>query len=88
MNPWHGSRGRKLRAFKRKHRILTFKRDGRQREPWVAILVRREDRAKDITTIMSESCRLYDEAGLVGCGKGELTAVRKLCQRNEILCPL
>ena len=87
-NPMHGSRARRLRAFKRKHGILTFKTAVRMRDPWLAIKVRREDRGKDIVTILSESCRLYDESGLCASGDGELSAIRALCSRNRIPCPL
>lgn len=87
-NPMHGSRGRRLRAFKRKHGILTMKTIIRLRDPWLALKVRREDKGKDIATILSESCRIYDEAGLVACATGELTAVRELCANLGIACPL
>lgn len=87
-NPMLGSRGRRLRAFKRKHGILSFKSEVRMLAPWIVIKVLREDRGKDIGTIMSESCRLYDESGLCATGNGELSAVRKLCRMNAIPCPL
>lgn len=88
VNPWHGSRGRKLRAFRRKHRILTFKAEVRKERPWVAILVQDADRRKDAAAILSGLRGLYQQQGWLSTGNGELTAVRALCDRNQIPCPL
>ena len=81
------SKRRKLTALKRRHGIQTHRCDGlsRREEPWLAILPFDDDKGKDIGTIMAESCRLYEEAGYLATGTGELTAVQKLCKMRGIL---
>lgn len=76
----------KLVNFKRKHGIKTWRTPGMRREddPWIAILPISKDLFKDIGTIMAESCRLYDESGKIAYGKGELSAVRTLCEQTGL----
>lgn len=80
----------RLRSFTREHGILTFRSKGftREEEPWIAIKPIPGDESKNIGEIMADSCRLYDEAGYLATGTGELTAVRKLCELRGITCEL
>jgi hypothetical protein len=49
-------------------------------EPWMAIQPLEEDKGKGIPTIMSESCRIYDDANLVGYGQTEDEAITNLAK--------
>lgn len=80
----------KLTAFKKKHGIKTHRAIGlsREEEPWLAIIPFKEDKGKSVCEIMAYSCRLYEEAEFCAFGTGELTAVRKLCRQQGIICEL
>ena len=52
--------------------------------PWMALLPRMKDRDRDIGAIMADSCRLYDEAGLIGYGDTEVEAIIDLCVNVKI----
>lgn len=80
----------KLTIFKKKHGIQTHraKHLRREEEPWLALIPFDDDRGKDIGQIMADSCRLYEEAGYCALATGELTAVRKLCRQQGIICEL
>lgn len=80
------TRRAQLHAFMRKHGILSHRANfmAREQHPWLAILPMREDRGKDIGTIMSESCRLYDESPYLATGAGEYTTVRTLCEQAGV----
>lgn len=77
-------------AFKRQHGILTHRSRSlvKGEKPWTALLPVEADKGKGLVEIMSESCRLYDEGGRVGYGEGELSAIRELCAKMAIECPL
>lgn len=80
----------RLTAFKAEHGILTHRARlfAREDHPWSAMLPLERDRGRDMADIMAESCRIYDEAGRVVTGTGELAAVRTLCENFKIPCPL
>lgn len=80
----------KLTAFKKKHGIKTHRAKwfSREEEPWLALIPFEDDKGKNVGQIMAESCRLYEESERCAFGTGELTAVRKLCQQQGIVCEL
>ena len=84
------SRTARLHVFMKQHGILSHRAGFRTREqhPWIAILPVAADRGKDIGTIMSESCRLYDESNNLATGTGELSTVRTICEQMGILFDL
>jgi hypothetical protein len=84
------SKWQQLQKIKRKHNILTHRSPSMRREddPWIAIVPFDDDKGKPIWVIMAESCRLYDEAGQLATGQGELTTVRRLCEQLRIPCDL
>jgi hypothetical protein len=76
-----------LKAFMHANGILTH-RSHRYPVPWIAVLLFEKDKGKHIAVVMGESCRLYDDAGRIAEGAGELYAVRKLAERFSISgCP-
>ncbi len=78
-----------LKEFREKHGILTHSASwARKDHPWLALQAFDADKGKDIALIIAESCRLYEEAGYLSTGQGELSAVRALCEKLNILCPL
>ena len=80
----------KLTEFKHANKIQTHhaKHMRREDEPWMAVILFAEDEGKSIGEVMAQSCGLYDESGYCATGTGELSAVRALCQRRAIACPL
>ena len=78
-----------LRSFRRQHNILTHRcGDMAPGCAWLAVLVQPSDQGKSIAEIMSESSRTYEESGWSHEDRGELSAVRGLCERNAIQgCP-
>lgn len=80
----------RLTVFKKALGILTIRGKGMRREdhPWLALLPFDDDKGKDIGDIMARRCRLYDDAGFLATGTGELSAVRTLCEQRKIEgCP-
>jgi hypothetical protein len=59
--------------------ILTH-RASHMPDPWMAIQPLIEDNDKDIPTIMLESCRIYDDANLIGYGQSEDEAITNLAK--------
>lgn len=68
-------------AWMKRNSILTHF-SPQMEEPWLAIAAMPEDRGKNISQIMSESCRLYDEANLCGYGQTEEEAIVDLAEKN------
>lgn len=67
----------RLRWIKR-HAVKTHHAPEMIETPWMAILPLIDDLHKSVADIMSESCRLYDEAALVGYGTTEDEAIYDL----------
>lgn len=84
------SKARLLTAFKKANGILTYRTPQMLREhhPWIACVPFQEHKGQHIGIIMSHSARLYEEAGYVATGIGELSAVRTLCLNLKMSCPL
>ena len=86
----HPTGQERLNAFKEQHGILTHK-SGQSTEEWdnwMAVLPFDDDKGKSIGEIIGDSGRLYDESGYAAYGKGELKAVRKLCEQRKIPCDI
>ena len=52
--------------------------------PWIAILPEMDDQDRDIVDIMADKCRIYDEAGWIGYGDTEESAIIDLCVNVKI----
>lgn len=89
----------KIKAFKELHGIWTHcaRHLAVEDERWTAMLLTeaRERMAGYGATantppedMVASFCRLLDEADLMVTGTGEITAIRRLCERNDILCVL
>ncbi len=65
-----------------KYGILTHFSGSMPKEiAWIALCPVKDDMDKDISTIMAESCRLYDESDLLGYGPTERDAILDLLPR-------
>lgn len=93
------SRKEKLDAFKAKHQIETHNAGpgwGKANHPWSACLMSAaremgeeyETPVKNIGDAVAHFCRLLDEAGLLVTGETERDAVRRLCEKNDIVFDL
>lgn len=80
----------RLQVFKAKHGILTHYAPHMRGfdDTWLALIPFEEDKGRDVGDAMAHNCRLYDEAGRCATAKGELSAVRLLCQQLNIPCDL
>lgn len=89
----------RVQAFKAKHGIWTHYAPhlAREDERWTAMLiVTARERMKGYgahphTTgeaMVAGYCRLLDEMDLMVTGTGEVTTIRRLCARNNIVCDL
>lgn len=79
----------RINAFKTEQRIWTHRTSQmkRQDHPWCAMLLPRGDVRHPVAIIAAE-CALLDESGQLVTGEGELSAIRTLCIKNGIPCPL
>ena len=77
-----------LNAFKKRHHILTHCASHQDDTRWLAVLPFTGEEGRDIFELMADKCRLYDEAGHTGYGRGELSAVRDLCKNAGLLCEI
>jgi hypothetical protein len=84
----------KIDAFKREHSIWTY---GSNKFQWDAILVGKSRELlkeygvtdqTDPFELIASYCRLIEEADLMATGASEIGAIRELCYRNNIPCPL
>jgi len=80
----------RLTEFKARHNILTHhaKHLTAAEDPWLALIPVGRDRDKSIGRIMAESCVDYERTGRCATGRGEKTAVLRLCQQMGIECDL
>lgn len=79
----------RVEAFKKLHGILTHRVDlNRADLTWLALIPFPDEKHTDLFDIIAHSYRLYDEAGWVAYGAGEISAIRKLCEQRNIPCPL
>lgn len=82
----HPTKHEILKAFMEKHGVLSHLCRGMGQRKWMALIPIDEDKGKSLFDIMAESCRLYDEAGMIGEAESELQAVRNLCHQRNIPC--
>lgn len=93
------SKAAKIKAFKERHGIWTHNASHLpvEDERWSAMLIatarkRMAGYGATPTTpgeeMIASYCRLLDEMNLLVTGKGEISAIRTLCERNDIPCPL
>jgi hypothetical protein len=84
----------KLEAFKKQHDIDVV---GSNKYQWDALLMAhaRErlkgygvKRSADAIDLIAGYCRLLEESDLLVTGSSEIGAIRELCHRNNIPCPL
>lgn len=69
----------------RKHHVKTMRsRTMPKDEAWLAVLPQEEDRERRIVDIMADSCRLYDDAGLIATGRTRAKAIQELLENNHI----
>jgi hypothetical protein len=86
-----------ITAFKKANGILThhFTGGNDAEERWMAVKVppRRLDDGGPIEgmtlySMCENFCRLLDDGGWTAYARGELSAVRALCEKRKIECPL
>jgi len=72
---------RQVNYLKAQHGILTH-RSTASTPNWIALIPIEQDKFKSIGQIMAESCRLYDDANMIGYGSTELEAVIQALELN------
>lgn len=82
----HPTKHEKLKSFMAEHGVLSHFCGNMEHGKWMALIPIEEDKGKNLFDIMAESCRLYDEAGMIGEAESELQAVRNLCSQRNIPC--
>lgn len=93
--PQAQSKAAQITAFKKEHGILTHRSWSCGDCRWMAVKVppRRLDNGGPIAgmslfDMAANFCRLLDDGGWTGYGKGELSAIRALCENRGITCNL
>jgi hypothetical protein len=88
------TRREKLDAFKKEHDIAVV---GSNKYQWSALLMTHArkrlkgygvKKSADAWDLIAGYCRLLEETNLIITGPSEIGAIRELCHRNNIPCPL
>ncbi len=90
VQPDSPSKASRITEFKKQHRIWTHRADflNRADNPWSALLMPKGVTEETAVQCIADYCRLLDESNQLGAGEGELSAIRTLCQLNDIPCDL